>query len=221
MLISVFFATEQLGDLTVNVEMVKFALVHIHCRPAGSKLVFYKGPIVILWAFQAKLSFYIKKTAVNNMWTNESDCVPIKLYLWKQRAVLIWPINLWAAKPVVDYHADVKDSEINLQVVTGKDIHSMCGVVVLIAQLCLTLQPMDCSLPGPSVHGIFQARILEWVAIPFFRGPSGHRDRTWVSCIAGRFFSIWSTREAHNSACYRYILFVILSLFVALFLLKR
>ena len=53
--------------------------------------------------------------------------------------MLIWPINLWAAKPVVDYHADVKDSEINLQVVTGKDIHSMCGVVVLIAQLCLTL----------------------------------------------------------------------------------
>ena len=55
---------------------------------------------------------------------------------------------------------------------------------------------MDCSLPGSSVHGILQVRILEWVAIPFFRGSSGPRDWTWVSCIAGRFFIIWATREA-------------------------
>ena len=53
--------------------------------------------------------------------------------------MLIWPINPWAANPVVDCRADVKDSEINLQVLTGKAIHSMCGVVVLVAQLCLTL----------------------------------------------------------------------------------
>ena len=45
------------------------------------------------------------------------------------------------------------------------------SVKVLVAQLCLTLcNPMDCSLPGSSVHGIFQARILEWAAIPFSRG---------------------------------------------------
>ena len=44
---------------------------------------------------------------------------------------------------------------------------------VLVTQLCSTLcDPMDCSLPGSSVHGILQARILEWVAIPFSRGPS-------------------------------------------------
>ena len=44
---------------------------------------------------------------------------------------------------------------------------------VLVAQSCLTLcDPMDCSPPGSSVHGILQARILEWVAIPFSRGPS-------------------------------------------------
>ena len=47
---------------------------------------------------------------------------------------------------------------------------------------------MDCSLPGSSVHGIFQARVLEWVAISFSRGSSWPRDRTWVSCIAGRRF---------------------------------
>ena len=45
---------------------------------------------------------------------------------------------------------------------------------------------MDCKLPGSSVHGIFQARVLEWVAISFSRGSSQPRDRTWVSCIAGR-----------------------------------
>ena len=49
---------------------------------------------------------------------------------------------------------------------------------------------VDCSLPGSSVHGILQARILEWVAIPFSRGSSQPRDQTWVSCIAGRFFTI-------------------------------
>ena len=61
---------------------------------------------------------------------------------------------------------------------------------VLVAQLCLTLcDPMDCSTPGSSVHGISQARIPEWVAIPSSRGSSWPRDRAWVSCIAGRFFT--------------------------------
>ena len=48
--------------------------------------------------------------------------------------------------------------------------------------------PMDNSSPGSSVHGIIQARILEWVAIPFTRGSSWPWDLTWVSCIAGRLF---------------------------------
>ena len=49
---------------------------------------------------------------------------------------------------------------------------------------------MDCSPPGPSVDGIHQARILEWIAIPFSRGSSWPRDWFQVSCIAGRFFTI-------------------------------
>ena len=53
---------------------------------------------------------------------------------------------------------------------------------------------MDCSLPGFSVHGIFQARVLEWVAISFSRGSSWPRDQTQVSCIAGRRFILWATR---------------------------
>ena len=56
--------------------------------------------------------------------------------------------------------------------------------------------PMDCSLPGSSVHGILQARVLEWVAISFSKGSSWPRDRTLVSHIAGRRFTLWDTREA-------------------------
>ena len=65
-----------------------------------------------------------------------------------------------------------------------------------VAQSCLTLcDRVDCSLPGSSVHGILQAKILEWVAISFSRGSSWPRDRTQVSCIAGRRFNLWATRE--------------------------
>ena len=53
--------------------------------------------------------------------------------------------------------------------------------------------------PGSSVHGILQARILEWVAISFSRGSSQPRDGTWVSSIAGRCFILWATREVLNS----------------------
>ena len=72
-----------------------------------------------------------------------------------------------------------------------------------VAQSCLTLcNPMDCSLPGSSLHGILQARILQWVAISF-RGSSWLRDRTWVSCSAGRRFNLWATREALSDCKYR------------------
>ena len=68
---------------------------------------------------------------------------------------------------------------------------------VLVAQLCLTpWDPMDWSPQGSSVHGILQARILEWVAIPFSKGSSQPRVWTQVSHIAGRFFTVWATREA-------------------------
>ena len=68
---------------------------------------------------------------------------------------------------------------------------------MLVTQSCHTLwDPMDCSPPGSSVHEIFQARILEWVAISFSRGSSQPRDRTRVSRIVGRCFSVWATTEA-------------------------
>ena len=70
---------------------------------------------------------------------------------------------------------------------------------VLVTQLCLTLcNSMDCSPPGSSVHGILQARILEWAAIPFSSRSSQPRDRTRISCFAGRFFTIGATRKAED-----------------------
>ena len=60
----------------------------------------------------------------------------------------------------------------------------VCVCVCSVTQTCLTLcSPMVCSPPGSSVHGILQARILEWVAIPFSRGSSWPRDRTHISCM--------------------------------------
>ena len=65
-----------------------------------------------------------------------------------------------------------------------------------VAQSCLTLcDPMDCSLPGSSVHGIFQAIVLAWASISFSRGSSQPRDRTRVSRIVDRHVTFWATRE--------------------------
>ena len=82
-----------------------------------------------------------------------------------------------------------------------REILCVCVCVcVWVAQLCPPLcDPMDCSLPGSSVHGILQARIPEWLAMPFSRGFFWLRDQTWVSHIAGRFFTIWATKEAKRS----------------------
>ena len=74
-------------------------------------------------------------------------------------------------------------------------IYGLCSVevCVLVTQSCPTLcDPMDCSLPGSSVHGILQAGRLEWVAIPFSRGSSWHRSQTQVSRIAGRLLTVLS-----------------------------
>ena len=71
----------------------------------------------------------------------------------------------------------------------------LCEAVKL-TQSCLTLcDPMDCSPPGSSIHGIFQASILKWVAISSSSRSSWPRDWTWVSHIVGRCFTIWGTRK--------------------------
>ena len=73
---------------------------------------------------------------------------------------------------------------------------SLRGFGGLVTQSCLTVcNPMGCSPTGSSVHGILQARILEWIAIPFSWVSSWPRDWTQVSHIAGRFLTIWATQQ--------------------------
>ena len=72
-----------------------------------------------------------------------------------------------------------------------------CSVV------CKSLRPMDCSLPGSSVYGIFQARVLEWAALSFSRESSRPRDRIRVSHIAGRCFTFWDTGDEGSLWCSR------------------
>ena len=74
-----------------------------------------------------------------------------------------------------------------------------------------SLQPMDCSPPGSSVLGILQTRILEWVAMPSFRGSFQPRDQTQVSGIVGRFFTAWATSEAISKLLFPFVIFSIKS----------
>ena len=81
-------------------------------------------------------------------------------------------------------------------------LYCSCEVKVkLLSCVRLFATPIDCSLPGFSIHGIFQASVLEWVAISFPKGSSFPRDQTQVSHIVGRHSTLWTSREApivHN-----------------------
>ena len=95
----------------------------------------------------------------------------------------------------------------------AKNWKSECETEV--AQSCLTLcNPMDCSLLGFYVHGIFQARILDWVAISFSRRSSQSSDRTFISCIPGGFF----TSELPEKPKRKLIMYLILALYLFIIL---
>ena len=87
----------------------------------------------------------------------------------------------------------------------GSPISSKGGEVKvkLLSQVWLC-DPMDCSLPGSSIHENFQARVLEWVDISFSKRSSPSRDWTWVSLIVGRRFTIWATREVPKGGRIKY-----------------
>ena len=93
--------------------------------------------------------------------------------------------------PQVGNHC--RKRQIYSQTATGSLNKSLEIFSQSVIQSCPTLcDPKDCRLPGSSVHGILQARRLDWVAIL----SSQPRDQTQVFCIAGRFFIVWATREA-------------------------
>ena len=93
--------------------------------------------------------------------------------------MILWALHLYFA------HFSI----VNYTSIKNKNISNRGSCCCLVTNSYPTVcDPMDCSLPGSSVHGISQARILEWVAISFSRGFSWSRDQTQVPCTAGRFF---------------------------------
>ena len=114
-------------------------------------------------------------------------------------------LNHWAAREVpriilIAGHVPKKWILVEFSAPAASLIICCC---CLVPKSCLTLcDPTDCKLPGSAVQGIFQVRILEWVAVSLSRVSSKPRDRSLVLCIVGRFFTIWATREAHEM-CYK------------------
>ena len=101
----------------------------------------------------------------------------------------VWIIKMLNICPQYNVHLFIY---CNIVVIYSEQQYA-CKNVCLVAQSCPTL----CDpLPGFSVHGIFQARILEWIAISSSRGSSWPRDWIWVSCMTGRFFTIWATGKS-------------------------
>ena len=108
-----------------------------------------------------------------------------------------WGLDLWCIVPNnVTPAGDLIFQGFRIHIWTMGIVLATEGSEVLVAQLCVTLlDPTGCSLLGSPVHGILQARILGRMAISFSRGSSRLRDWTQLSCIAGRFFTIWATRK--------------------------
>ena len=94
-------------------------------------------------------------------------------------------IRLWEV--TVPEYCLVSSPNLDFSIAPKIILVCVCVCVCVCVQSCLTLcNPKDCSLPGSSVHGISQARILDWVAIPSSRTSSQPKGRTWVSCIDRR-----------------------------------
>ena len=116
--------------------------------------------------------------------------------MWRKRSAWTLLVRMSIHVAIIENIMEVsKKLKIELPFVHGK-----------LFQLCPTLcDPTDCSLPGSSVRGILQARILEWVAMPFPRGSSWPMDWTQVSCSAGRFFTVWVTHMTQQLHAWIYV----------------
>ena len=116
-----------------------------------------------------------------------------------QRNASVFPLLPFSEKSVFFSHQHQGILQRHMTMYQGQE-EPACACVLESLQSCPALcDPMDCSLPGSFVHGIFQARTLEWVAMPFSRGSSWPRDQTHVSyfsCIGRRFFTTRTTKKS-------------------------
>ena len=156
----------------------------IHWQAMTSKrkkwLVFTLGIYIVLWAQLVKNLPAMRETWVQFLGWED----PLKWGMTTHSSILVWRIP-WTEEPG------------RLQSMGSQRVSHNWATFskqwkryVLDTQSCFTLRdPTDCGPPGCSVRGFLQARILQWVAIPFSRGSFWPRDQTWVSHITGRFFT--------------------------------
>ena len=140
-----------------------------------------------------------------------SLAIPAYYHLFSTRLPMQWYLN-YIVSPYYFYFIYFLDFLFcigvqlmnNVVIVSGEQPRDSAILVkVKVAHSSPALcDPMDCSLPGSSVNGILQARILEWVAISFSKGSSQPRNWTQVPHIAGRFFTDRAMREAQKRCCW-------------------
>ena len=135
----------------------------------------------------SSLTFRSFDYSISILWKISNSTIANLIYLHAKTCTQILPVRIRLVPLYPLYKLDF-----SREMEQSVNIHC-CS---LVAKSCPTLcSLMNCSPPGSFVHGISQARILGWVASSFSRGSSQPSDRTRVSCIAGRFFTIWVTRE--------------------------
>ena len=148
----------------------------------------------------AQLQVWEVQDALNLQDWDARRVVPQRDITYCRSIRLVLKINptQWSLqRPVVSISMGLSPEQVNSDVTCSLSTASLLITTawkVKVIQSCRTLcDPMDYT-----VHGILQARILEWVAFPFSRGSSQPRDWTQVSLIAGGFFTSWTTREAQE-----------------------
>ena len=119
-----------------------------------------------------------------------------KLTNWKDKNHMIISIDAEKAFDKIQHPFIIKKKKKTPESNNRSNMKSESEVAQSGPTLC---DSMDCSLPGSSIHGIYQSRVLEWVAIFFSRGSSQARNWTRVSRIIGRCFTIWTTREVRRN----------------------
>ena len=170
---------------------------------------FANKPILKEWLKEVswwKWKSRVKKSLLMKV-KEENKKAGLKLNIQKTTIMASGPITSWhidgetmeTVKDIIFLGSKITEDcdcshDIKRYLLLGRKVMTNLGVKV--TQSCLTI----CNLMDYTVHGILQAKILEWVAFPFSRGSSQSRDSTQVSHIAGGFVTSWATREIHDSS---------------------